>query len=65
MLVQELLDNARPMGLASVPHQDDGSPNMSQQVPKEQDHLLGSDVFVGVELEVQSHLPSLWRKTES
>ena len=65
MLVQELLDNARPMGLASVPHQDDGSPNMSQQVPKEQDDLLGPDIFVGMELEIQSHLFSPWRKTES
>jgi hypothetical protein len=65
MLVQELLDDACPVGSASVPHQYDGSPNMSQQVAEEEDHLLGPDVFVGVELKIQSHLSSLWRKTES
>jgi len=64
MLVQELVDDACPVGSAFVPHQYDGSPDMSQQVAEEQDRLLGSDVFVGVELEIQSHLFSNWRKAE-
>jgi hypothetical protein len=64
MLVQELFDDGGPVGSASVPHQYDRSPNMSQQMPEEQYHLLGSDVFVGVELEVQSQLFSNWRKAE-
>jgi hypothetical protein len=65
MVVQELFNDGGPVGSASVPHQYDGSPNMLQQVPKEQDDLLGPDVFVGMELEIQSHLFSPWRKTES
>jgi hypothetical protein len=64
MLVQELFDHAGSMCAAPVPQQDDGSWNMPQEVPKEQDNFLRADVLVGMKPEIETHAPSLWRKTD-
>jgi hypothetical protein len=48
--VQEPLDQARPVGAASVPQKDDTAPEVSKKVAEEVGHVLGPDVFVGVKL---------------
>src|SRR3972149_2486396 len=53
VLVQKLLDDAGAVRSAPVPQQDNRSSNMAQQVAKERDHLLGTNVLVDVKLHIQ------------